>query len=458
MNNHIADTFTNLHRDSRTKTLGFELRRHALIQLRLLIEENEALILEALARDLGKPVFEAYTSEIYLVLKEISTALKKLKKWMRPKSVAAGLLNLPAKAKIHSRPKGVVLIISPWNYPFQLLLSPLVGALAAGNRVILKPSEVAIHTSNLVAKLIPRYFPDEIVSVIEGGIPETEELLRLPFDHIFYTGNAAVGRIVMKAAAENLTPLTLELGGKSPAVVWGRGDIQVTARRVVWGKMLNCAQTCVAPDYVLCSPAQLPELLRAMKEELEKMKSPAQIAGRIINERHFERLEHLLADQSIEVLVDGVRERSTLQFGLHIVKAKDSSLCMKDEIFGPILPIVEVNSFDEALRFINKRDRPLAAYIFSSEDEYVERFRENVISGGMCVRDTIVHLTSEELPFGGVGPSGMGNYHGEHSFKTFSHEMSVLERQYRFDLALRYPPYGKVAQFALRILRFLSKF
>ncbi len=458
MNSQITELFRLHYLGSREESPDYNWRRSALIRLRNLLEENEAEILRALERDLGKPRFEAYTAEIYIVLKEITHALKSLRKWLKPKRASAGILNFPARAKVHYRPKGVVLIIAPWNYPVQLLLSPLVGALAAGNRAILKPSELTPETSALMKRLIDKYFDNHPVSVVEGGVPETTELLAYPFDHIFYTGNGQVGRIVMEAAAKYLTPVTLELGGKSPALIWGENNLAVAVRRLLWGKMLNSAQTCVAPDYLIVRHSEREAVVELIKKELKRLKGRNyQGSGKIVNERHFDRLRALTDDPSAEVLVSGVTDRASRRFDLHILKCGQSSLAMKDEIFGPVLPIIEVASFEEAIGFIKKRDRPLAAYIFSSEEDYVERFKQEITSGGMCVRDSVLQLTSDELPFGGVGPSGMGNYHGRYSFETFSHSMSVLERSYWFDLPMRFPPYRLLSKVGLKLLRFLSR-
>lgn len=458
MSNQISELFRLHYLASREESPDIGWRRKALLKLRQLLEENEADILEALHEDLGKPRFEAYTAEVYIVLKEITHALKCLGKWTKPKRAGSGLLTFPSKARVHYRPKGVVLIIAPWNYPVQLLLSPLVGALAAGNRAILKPSELAPACSRLMARLIARYFDNHPVSVVEGAIPETTELLALPFDHIFYTGNGQVGSIVMQAAAKHLTPVTLELGGKSPALIWGENNLKVAVRRLLWGKLLNCAQTCVAPDYVIIHHSQRAEFIEIAKDELRKMKGRNyKGSGKIVNERHFDRLKALIEDKGSELLIEGVTDRHSKRFDLHVLKCNQNSSAMKDEIFGPILPVIEVASFEEAVGFIKKRERPLAAYLFSSEEDYVERFKKEVTSGGMCIRDSVLQLTGDELPFGGIGPSGMGNYHGRSGFETFSHSMSVLERGYWFDLPMRFPPYGFLAKIGHRFLRLLSR-
>lgn len=430
------------------KNNSLEARKAHLKALRKLIVENEAKIAEALRKDLGKPEFEAVIAETLFVVKEIDHTLKRLKKWMRRKRVSTPLLQFPASSYIQPHPKGVVLIISPWNYPFQLLISPLVGALAAGNTAILKPSEIAPEISKIVADLVPKYFSSDIVAVVEGAIPETTALLDLPFHHIFYTGNGMVGRIVMEKAAKHLTPVTLELGGKSPCVVWGNNDMALTAKRIAWGKFFNVGQTCVAPDYVLISEKDKPLFIEKMKEALKEFfpegaqKSPDY--GKIISSRHFERL--LTYIDKNEVVIGGEANPESLHIDPTVLNSTSSSPAMREEIFGPILPVLTVNSLDEAISFIRSRSNPLAAYVFSKDEEVLEKFNHQIISGGMTMNDCLVHLTSETLPFGGVGESGMGAYHGKKSFDTFTHYKSVMKRRPYLDLALRYPPYlGKIS-------------
>ena len=429
------------------KNLSFDQRKKHLMALRNLILENEDDILLALKEDLGKSELEGAISETLFTVKEIDHTLKKLKKWMRKKRVGSPLLQFPVRSFIQPHPKGVILIISPWNYPFQLLMSPLVGALAAGNTAILKPSEIAAATSRIVAKLIPKYFPSEIVSVVEGAIPETTALLELPFNHIFYTGNGFVGRIVMEKASKHLTPVTLELGGKSPCLIWGENDFPLVAKRLAWGKFFNVGQTCVAPDYVLINEKDKPALLKCLKDALKEFfpegseKSPDY--GTIISGKHFERLIGYIPEGEVEI--GGENKKESLYIAPTVLSSTPDSPAMKEEIFGPVLPILTVQSMDEAIRFINSQPNPLAAYVFSKEESVLEKFNQNVISGGMTMNDCLVHLTSENLPFGGVGESGMGSYHGRKSFDTFTHFKSVMKRGLFVDLPLRYPPYlGKI--------------
>ncbi len=437
---------------------SYDSRRDHLLTLRKLILENENKILEALEEDLGKSRFEGVISETLFLVKEIDFSLKKLKKWMKKKRVSTPFLQFPARSFIVPEPVGVVLIISPWNYPFQLLISPLIGALAAGNTAILKPSEVAPAVSSVIAELVPKYFSEGIVGVVEGAIAETQALLDLPFQHIFYTGNSHVGRIIMEKAAKHLCPVTLELGGKSPCFVDKDNDLQLVARRLMWGKFFNTGQTCVAPDYVLVEEETQAALIEAMKKALAEFfpfgAKDSPDYGKIINERHFNRLESYLEESEIEY--GGERDKSKLYFSPTLLKATESSKSMKEEIFGPILPIIKVKNFDEALSFIRRRPHPLAAYAFSRNGKLLNRFCDEVTAGGMCLNDSLVHLTSETLPFGGVGESGMGAYHGKKSFDIFTHYKSVMKRGLFIDLPVRYPPYKGKENLIRRLLNWLG--
>jgi len=434
---------------------GFEARKTALLRLRSLILENEKKLSEALYKDLGKGEFEASISETLFVVKEIDYLIKNLKKWMKKKRVGTPFLQFPARSYTLACPIGPVLVISPWNYPFQLLLSPAVGAIAAGNNVILKPSEVAPNVSKVIEELINTNFDACFLHVIEGEIPETQTLLSLPFAHIFYTGNGQVGKIVMEKASANLTPVTLELGGKSPCLIYGAVDLEIAAKRITWTKFFNAGQTCVAPDYILISPSKKKEFIGHVRKALieffpDEHRSNRDF-GRIVNEKHFDRLMSYIKKD--EVVIGGLGDRDRLFLEPTVLEATEDSPCMVEEIFGPILPIIEAETLDDAITFVGKRPHPLAAYIYSSESKITDRFVDEVLAGGMTVNDCVVHLTSHNLPFGGVGGSGMGNYHGKHSFDTFSHEKSVLHRGLWLDLSLRYPPYeGK-----LKLLKFLIR-
>ncbi len=439
------------------KTLSLESRKSSLSRLVEMIEENESLIFKALESDLGKSNFESFIGETGYVAGEARHAIKKLKKWMKKRRVSSPLLQFPARSYIQPEPLGVALIISPWNYPFQLLFSPLVGALAAGNTAILKPSEVAPATSKLTAELVPKYFREEQVAVVEGEIPETTTLLKMNFDYIFYTGNEFVGKIVMEAAAKNLTPVTLELGGKSPCGLFEVHNMELAVRRIVWGKYFNSGQTCVAPDYLLVKKGKAEEvavLFKKIVEEFYRDPKTSKDYGRIVNNRHFERLDSMLADEKL--LVEYGKDSKSRFMGPVLLEANEFSKSMETEIFGPILPILEFDNIKEAIKFVRSKPKPLASYIFSDSDNNINSWREMISSGGLCINDTIVHLSSETLPFGGVGPSGMGSYHGQKSFDTFSHLKSVMKRYLFWDLPIRYPPYTGKLSIIRKIFRIFS--
>ncbi len=442
--NHQEKAF--LEGENRT----YQERRGHLLSLRKLILENEDQILEALKKDLGKCQFEGIISETLFTIKEIDHTLKKLKKYMKKRWVFSPLLQFPVWSRIRPEPLGKILIISPWNYPFQLLMSPLIGALAAGNVVILKPSEVSEATSKVISELVPKYFPESVVGVVEGAVEETQALLSLPFDHIFYTGNGVVGKIVMEKAAQNLCPVTLELGGKSPCVIMGNNDLDLVAKRLAWGKFFNAGQTCVAPDYVLIQEELYPRFVENLKKYIEEFfgKNPKDSSdyGKIINKRHLKRLESYFDKKGDDLIFGGEVDEEKDYLSPTILRANVDSPSMKEEIFGPILPIISVANFDEALGAVRRHPNPLAAYIFSQDNHYIERFIEEVPSGGMCINDSLVHLTNPNLPFGGRGASGMGSYHGYKSFQTFSHMKSIMGRGTFLDLPVRYPPYkGKIS-------------
>ncbi|NEO84092.1 MAG: aldehyde dehydrogenase [Spirulina sp. SIO3F2] len=426
-------------------TQSYDFRIAQLQKLQAAIKTDEDKILEALYLDLHKPKFEAVAAELIFNLEEITDAIKHLKQWMRPKRVNAPLSQLPASAKIMPEPLGVVLIIGPWNYPFQLMIGPLVGAIAAGNCAILKPSELAPHTSAVIQELIAATFDPEFITVVEGDKTATQDLLQHRFDHIFFTGGTAVGKIIMRAAAEHLTPVTLELGGKSPCIVEPDTHLDYTARRIAWGKFMNAGQTCIAPDYLLVHETLKTELLEKIQEYVREFygDDPAQSEDycRIISDRHFERLSQLI--KTGQVLLGGqtiAAERYIAPTVLDNVSWDDP--VMADEIFGPILPVLTYRHLDEAIAAINARPKPLALYLFSQNKATQTQVLESTSSGGVCLNDTIMHGGVTTLPFGGVGESGIGVYHGKASFETFSHYKSVLNRSFLFDLKLRYPPYA----------------
>lgn len=413
----------------RTKPLAWRLDQ--LRALRALLTEQSDAFLEALHADLGKGPTEAYRTEVGFVLNELDHTAANLEEWLSPKPAAVPRGFLPAEAKVVRDPLGVVLVIAPWNYPLQLALAPLVGALAAGNTAVVKPSELAPATSAAIARLLPRYLDQDVVAVVEGAVPETTALLEQRFDHIFYTGNGVVGRIVMAAAAKHLTPVTLELGGKSPVVVEEGVDLAATAQRLARGKFMNAGQTCVAPDYVLAigdtAAALEAELSTAVHAIYGEDPSADPEYGRIVNERHFDRLAALL--DSGRVVTGGVQDRASRYLAPTVLAdvAPDAPV-MREEIFGPILPIVAVPDLDAAIAFINDRDKPLALYAFTDSELTKQRLTEETSSGALAFGLPVSHLAIPELPFGGVGESGMGRYHGEYSIDTFSHTKAILDK------------------------------
>ncbi|MER5549785.1 aldehyde dehydrogenase family protein [Streptomyces sp. CG4] len=414
------------------RTKPVEWRTGQLRRLRAMLTERGADLAAALHADLGKSSTEAYRTEIDFTVREIDHTLDHLQEWLRPEPAPVPAhLGADATAWTQYDPLGVVLVIAPWNYPAQLLLAPLAGALASGNAVVAKPSELAPATSAALAELIPAYLDTDAVAVVEGGIPETTALLAERFDHIFYTGNGTVGRIVMRAAAEHLTPVTLELGGKSPVFVDQGADLDVVADRLARGKFLNAGQTCVAPDYVLTDPETAAALESALVRAVQALfgTDPAESPeyGRIVNERHFDRLSALL--DSGRVAVGGESDRTAKYIAPTVLADVDpKSPVMREEIFGPILPIVTVAGLDEAIGFINDRDKPLALYVFTESAATRARIAAETSSGGLGYGLPLAHLTVSDLPFGGVGESGMGSYHGRYSIETFSHRKAVLEK------------------------------
>ncbi|MDD4098520.1 MAG: aldehyde dehydrogenase family protein [Lentisphaeria bacterium] len=434
------------------RTRDLDWRRRQLRQLRRFLVERVGEIIAALANDLGKPAFETRLTETGFVIGEIDHALRHLSSWSRPKRAPWSWRQGLARAEVQAVPFGTVLILAPWNYPVQLALAPLVSALAAGNCVILKPSELAAASSALLARRLPEYLDREAVAVVTGGPETAAALVALPPDYIFYTGGAAVGRKVMAAAATTLTPVTLELGGKSPCLVDDTADITVAARRLVWGKFLNAGQTCVAPDYVLAERRVLPALtracVRAVREFWGNDPKASPDYGRIISDRHFTRLQGLLCSGT--VVIGGDCEAGERYISPTILSdvAWDSPV-MQEEIFGPILPILPVESLDEAVVMVNSRPAPLALYLFSRSREARARVLAGTRSGGVGVNDVIMQVTHHGLPLGGVGESGMGVCHGHAGFATFSQQRSVLEQTTLVDPSLRYPPYGRLAQWLL---------
>lgn len=436
-------------------TKDFAFRIAQLKTLKQAIIQHQTHIAQALLIDLNRAEVETYGTEILLVLGEIDYAIKNLKKWMQPQKLATNIQQFPASARIVPEPLGVVLIIGPWNYPFQLILSPLVGAIAAGNCAIIKPSELAKNCSKIIAEIITKSFTSGYITVVEGGVETSQELLAEKFDHIFFTGGTAIGKIVMEAAAKHLTPVTLELGGKSPCIVDADINIEYTAQRIVWGKFLNAGQTCVAPDYLLVHKNIKSKLLAAIQTSIKEFYSenPAKSPdyGRIINHKHFDRLLQLLQDGNI--CIGGETNKDECYIAPTIIdNISLTSAVMQSEIFGPILPIIEYSHIDEVITIINSQPKPLALYLFSQNKYLQQRVLQETSSGGVCINDTLMQAAASGLPFGGVGDSGMGRYHGQASFETFSHYKTVLHRSFLFNIKLRYAPYKGKLQWLKRIV------
>jgi aldehyde dehydrogenase (NAD+) len=438
------------------RTRPLEWRKQQLRGLVDFLTDQEDELTAALAADLGRPPFEAYGTDIGIVRMHIRDIGRKLDGWAKPTKVFPGLLSLPGTAEVIHEPLGVTLVIAPWNYPIQLLLEPVAAALAAGNCVVAKPSELAPASSETMARLLPRYVDTDAVLVVEGGVPETTALLEQPWDHIFFTGSTSVGRVVAEAAAKHLTPTTLELGGKSPTYVHASANLDVAARRIVWGKFLNAGQTCIAPDYVLADRSirdQLVEKLAASVHDFygDEPQRSASLA-RIVNDRHVERLRGLLADAGTVVTGGTVHAPDRYVAPTITLDPSPTSPVMQEEIFGPILPVLAVDGPDEAVAFVNARPKPLALYVFAEDDAPVEAVVEGTSSGGVCVNQTLMHIVPASLPFGGVGDSGTGAYHGKAGFDAFSHHRSVLRKPSKPDLKLLYPPYSRLAERLARLV------
>ncbi|XP_067866771.1 aldehyde dehydrogenase, dimeric NADP-preferring-like [Heterodontus francisci] len=427
------------------KTRPLEFRIQQLKALERMVTEKREEFTLALKKDLHKNPFAVETFEISGILNEIVVAVKKLPEWTAPEHVSKSMMTLMDTVYIHREPLGVVLIIGAWNYPLALVIQPLVGAIAAGNAVVLKPSEVSGNTAQLLGELLPQYLDKELYPVVNGAAEETTELLKHQFDHIFFTGSTNIGRVVMEAAAKHLTPVTLELGGKSPCYIDGDCDLDVACRRIAWGRYTNCGQTCIAPDYILCDKSIQDEVVKKISATVtefygaDPQKSPDY--GRIVNQRHFKRLMSLL--EGVNVAYGGQSDEEDLYIAPTIVTDVDpDSKIMQEEIFGPLLPIVTTTSADEAIGFINKRDKPLALYIFSHNKKLIKKMIAKTSSGGVTANDCLIHYTVDTLPFGGVGKSGIGAYHGKFSFETFSHRRACVLKSLGLEKinSVRYPP------------------
>ncbi|TCD11756.1 aldehyde dehydrogenase family protein [Pedobacter frigidisoli] len=431
-------------------------------KLKQALENAEEEIYEALEKDLRKSRFESAVTELFFTYAEIDHAVKKLANWMKPKSVGKTMSNLFAGNKIYYEPKGVCLIIAPWNYPLQLIMSPLISAIAAGNCVILKPSELSINTAAVISKIISNTFDKKEVACFEGDAEVSTALLKLPFDHIFFTGSTAIGKVVMEAAAKNLTSVTLELGGKSPAIIDDTCDLKKAAEKIAWGKLVNAGQTCIAPDYVLIDEKLEPEFVEQYKAVALKMfftdgKINKEVYGKIINEKQFERLNGLIND--------AVKDGAKIEFGretneddltinpIILTSVNGENAIMQEEIFGPILPIIKYRNLQEAIDFVNQRPKPLALYIFSENNKNQQKIINETTSGGTCINDVLVHISNPNLPFGGVNSSGMGSCHGIFGFKNFSHERAVVFQSKLGMTKMIYPPYSE----KIGLLKWLKK-
>jgi aldehyde dehydrogenase (NAD+) len=439
---------------NKTKDLLFRLEN--LKRLEICIKNHEEDILAALKKDLNKAPFEAYATEVGIVLEELRFVRKHLADWAVPKKVRTPITNFLSYSRIYSEPYGVVLIMSPWNYPFMLTIAPLIGAIAAGNCVVVKPSNYSPNTSEIIDRILSEVFKKDYVTVVQGGREANQSLLEQKFDYIFFTGSVAVGKLVMEAAARYITPITLELGGKSPCIVDETADLDLAAKRIVWGKFINAGQTCVAPDYLVVHYSIKERLLQKIKEYIvtfygvnasENVDFP-----KIVNEKHLQRLVDLMEGEHI--VIGGETSWDTNQIAPTVLDhiTWDSPI-MAEEIFGPILPVLEYKDLNEVVTRINGRPKPLALYYFTNRKENERKVIQSISYGGGCINDTIMHLASSYLPFGGVGESGMGGYHGKASFDTFSHKKSILKKSNLFDVGLRYPPYKDNLELLKKIMK-----
>ncbi len=434
-----------------TKALAF--KKAQLIKLRDLIVENETMIKEALKKDLNKSSFEAYATEIGYILHSISKTLKHLKKWMKPKKVKTPLYHGFSKSKIYYEPKGCVLIIGPYNYPFQLVIEPLIGAIAAGNTAIIKPSEFPSNTEKVIEKLLNDAFDSKYIYVQTGGVETTKTLLNFPFDHIFFTGSKRVGQIVYEAASKHLTPVTLELGGKSPAIIMNDANLKVSARRIAFGKFLNAGQTCIAPDYIYVDQRIKADFLKELTHALDMFyKSESKNFGTIINEKHYQRIKGLVDNN--KVTYGFTTNDQALRIGPTIMdNVTFNDTIMQEEIFGPILPIITFDEKETMIQTLKTKEKPLALYIFTNSKHVQKEIIHRLSYGGGAINDTVMHVANANLPFGGVGSSGFGNYHGIYSFETFSHKKSIMKKSTKFDPSIVYPPYENKEKLIRKLLK-----
>jgi len=439
-------------------TLDVSYRKKQLKKLKSLIKNNEEAFIDALRNDFQKPPFETYGTELFIIYQEIDHIMDNLDSWAKPNKVSDSLLSFPSRNRIYNHPYGITLVIGAWNYPIHLSIVPALGALAAGNCVIIKPSEIAPHSAALMAKLLNEHFEAGYLQVVQGDADDTQQLLHQPLDYIFFTGSSRVGKIIMKGAAEQLTPVTLELGGKSPAIIDSSADLQLAAKRIAWGKFINAGQTCVSPDYAYVEEAVKEAFCRHLNKHIKTFygDDPSQSPdfARIINEQHFDRINNLIEPD--KVLTGGETKRSTLYIAptiMHQVTWDDP--VMQEEIFGPVLPILTYRHLDDAFREIRNHPNPLALYLFSSDKKRQQRTIRELQFGGGCINDTVSHLGNLDLPFGGIGQSGFGNYHGKNSYDLFSHHKSITKKATWLDIPMRYPPYKNNLKWLKKLRNFI---
>lgn len=437
-------------------TLDYNFRLEMLLRFKEMMNQNKDKIAQALKADFGKAYFESYATEVLMIYDELNYMIKNLKQLMSAKNVSTSLIHFYSKSKMHKEPYGNVLVISPWNYPFSLSFVPLIGAMAAGNTVVLKPSEMTPNSSARMKKMLEEFFPTEYIAVVEGEADTTQKLIKDDFDYIFFTGSTDVGRSVMTAASETLTPVTLELGGKSPAIVSEDADLVKAAVRIAWGKTVNAGQTCIAPDYVLVHESVKNRFIVLLQQAFMKLYGKDIFENddypRIINDKHFNRIKGLFENETI--LYGGNDDAKTRKIEPTIIdEPLLSSEIMKEEIFGPVLPIISYSSIDEVVNIIRSREKPLALYLFTESRGLKQYIVKNISFGGGAINDTLIHFANTNMPFGGVGSSGMGDYHGKYSFDTFSHTKSVMEKTTLFDVPFRYPPY---TDFKNKVIRLIS--
>lgn len=425
------------------ETRSVSFRKSNLKKLKTLLQDNEDLMVAAIQKDFGKSRFDTVATELLILYKELDFYIKNLSKLAAPQKVRTNLANLPGSSRIYFEPYGCSLVIGAWNYPYQLSFGPSIAALAAGNCCILKPSEVAENTMTCMAEIINSNFPEEYFHVIPGGVEETTEILKHRFDKIFFTGSPRVGKIIYRAAAEFLTPVTLELGGKSPAIISYSANLEVAAKRIVWGKFLNAGQTCIAPDYILVQEHIAEEFIELLKKYISKFnyQPDSEHYPRIINCDHFKRLIGLM-DKNKIITGGRYQEEELFIEPTVLYPAEWNDMVMQEEIFGPVLPVLIFKNFDEVIEAFNSREKPLSAYLFSGNKKEKKRFKTEIPFGGGCVNDVVMHISNLNLPFGGVGNSGMGNYHGVFGFKAFSHQKAVLNRKTWGEPNIKYPPYS----------------